>query len=84
MGTKLTIKEGLKLAAARAKKSIAQISKEMGFKNRANLNNMICRGSMRASTFIEVAELCGYSVKLVNEAGDEIEIKVDAKEVENE
>ena len=65
MGTKLTVKEGTKLVIMRSKKSQSDVSKEMGFANRASLNNMITRGTMKAGMLAYLAECCEYKMVLV-------------------
>ena len=75
MGTKLSATEGLRIVANRAGKSMAQISREMGYKMPTNITNMMSRGSMRMDVGAGFAECCGYKMVLVP-------VEVDVSEVD--
>ena len=81
---KLNVTEALRVLAMRANKSVAQLSREMGYKTPASLINMLTRGSIRMKVGAAMAEHCGYKMVLVPddyEIEDAIEIK---GEVDNE
>ena len=63
----LTVTEALRVLAMRVNKSIAQISREMGYKTPASLINMITRGSIRMSVGAAMAKKCGYKMVLMPE-----------------
>lgn len=65
MGTRLGIGEALKLMARRAKKSLAQLSREMDTGTPANLGNMLTRGSIKLRLAALMAACCGYKIVLV-------------------
>jgi len=78
MGMKLNVTEGLRLLAIKVGRSMAKISKDMGYKTPASLINMITRGSIRMSVGAAMCEKCGYKMVLVPEdvdVPDGIEIK---------
>lgn len=78
MGIKLSITEILKLMAIRAKKSIAGLSKELGFNNRAALNSMVLRGKMPIDLIQTYANKCGYKVVFVP-VDQEVENAIDVE-----
>ena len=85
MGMKVSTKEGIKLLAALVGKSLAQISREMGYKMPTYLVNMVSRGSVRAGILARIAEVCGYELMLVpkgTEIDNSITIKGEKEDVE--
>jgi hypothetical protein len=78
MSARLNVTEGLRLLAMRVGRSVAQISKELGYKTPASLVNMITRGSIRMKVGAAMAEACGYKMVLIPkdiDIEDGIEIK---------
>lgn len=66
MGMKVnSAKEAVKLLGTISGKSLAQISKEMGLPMPTYLVNTVNRKSLKAETLAEIAEVCGYEVRLV-------------------
>lgn len=65
MGTMLSIVEVMKLIAGRSGKSIAKLSKELGFNSRASLSAMILRGTMQPDLMQTYANKCGYKIIFV-------------------
>lgn len=80
---RLTVTEGLRFLALKVNKSIAQISRAMGYKTPASLINMITRGSIRMDVGAKMAEECGYRMILLPNdyemPDDAIEIKGEAE-----
>lgn len=62
MGTILRVKEALKLIVMRSGKSIAKISEDLGFKQRASISQMINRESIRLDVAATVIKECGYKL----------------------
>lgn len=65
MGTKLNVTEVCKIMAMRGDVSIAEISRRMGFKSRANLSAIVVRGTMQTDMMAKYAELCGFKLVAV-------------------
>lgn len=75
---KVSSQEALKLIAARAGKSLAQLSREMTKVTPASFVNMVSRGSMKPQMMARFANHCGYKLVFIPddiEVEDEIEIK---------
>lgn len=51
--------------------SYAQVARLLG-KSPQNLNNKLRRGSISAAEFIQIADICGYDVRLIERATDRI------------
>ena len=66
MGMKVSnAKEAVRLLGTLSGKSLAAISKEMCLPMPTYLVNMINRKSLKAETLAEIAEVCGYELRLV-------------------
>lgn len=66
MGMKVNnAKEAVKLLSTISGKSLAQISKDMCLPMPTYLVNTLNRKSLKAETLAEIAEVCGYEVRLV-------------------
>jgi len=68
MVSKLSVTEGLRLVIMRAKKSMAQVCRELGMGTPANLTNMILNGGVKMRVGARIAENCGYQLMLVPES----------------
>lgn len=62
---KVSVKEAIRMIAARAGKSLAQISREVTDSTPAAFVNMVSRGSMKMSVGAMVGEKCGYKLMYV-------------------
>ena len=51
--------------------SYAQVARALG-KSPQNLNNKLHRGSISAAEFIQIADICGYDVRLIERSTDRI------------
>lgn len=66
MGMKVSsAKDAVKLLGTISGKSMAQISKDMGLPMPTYLVNALNRKSLKAETLAEIAEVCGYELRLV-------------------
>lgn len=66
MGMKVNnSKDAVKMLGVISGKSLAQISKEMGLPMPTYLVNTVNRKSLKVETLAEIAEVCGYEVRLV-------------------
>lgn len=66
MGMKVSsAKDAVKLLGTISGKSMAQISKDMGLPMPTYLVNALSRKSLKAETLAEIAEVCGYELRLV-------------------
>lgn len=85
MGMKLSVTELSKIMAMRAGKSIAGLSKELGFNSRASLSGMVLRGTMQVDLLETYAELCGFKLVAVPMDTDvENGLEIAGREIENE
>ena len=51
--------------------SYAQVARALG-KSPQNLNNKLHRGTISAAEFIQIADICGYDVRLIERSTDRI------------
>lgn len=81
---KVSVTEAVRMIAARASKSLAQISREVTKSTPAAFVNMVSRGSMKMGMGAVVGDTCGYTLMYVpnDEVGkisNGIEIKGDVE-----
>jgi len=78
MGMKVSTKDAIKLLGALVGKSLAAISRDMGYRMPTYLVNMVARGSVKADILARIAEVCDYELMLVPK-GTEIENSITIK-----
>ena len=80
MGMKVSVSEAIKLMAALAGKSLAQICREKLSSTPAAFVNMVAKGSMKMKVGAVVGDACGYTLMYVkNEEVGKIENGIEIK-----
>jgi len=62
---RLSVSEAIRLMLDRAKKSMAQISRELGLGTPANVVSMVARGGVKMKVGAAIGEACGYTLMYV-------------------